>query len=293
MNTVTFPGLGLELHLNRVAFTLGSFQVYWYGIIIALGFFLGVGFCCWQAKKFGIQADDILDMILFAAPGGIIGARLYYIIFNPTLYYTADGGLDWKACLSIHNGGLAIYGGIIAGVLIAWAVARHKKIPFPALADVCAFGLLIGQIAGRWGNFMNVEAYGGPTDLPWRMGIEKAGEYLEVHPTFLYESLWNLIGFCLLCWLLHKGIRAFDGMYFLLYVAWYGLGRGFIEGLRTDSLYFFSTGIRTSQMLAFLSCAAAIVLLVWKLRTDPKPEDLYCNRKKQEQPDILPETKGE
>ena len=141
----------------------------------------------------------------------------------------------------------------------SWAVARYKKIPFPALADVCAFGLLIGQIAGRWGNFMNVEAYGGPTDLPWRMGIEKAGEYLEVHPTFLYESLWNLIGFCLLCWLLHKGIRAFDGMYFLLYVAWYGLGRGLIEGLRTDSLYFFSTGLRTSQLLAFAQAALEAV----------------------------------
>ena len=298
MNTVTFPGLGLEFHLKRVAFTLGSFQVYWYGIIIALGFFLGVAFCCWKSKKFGIKGDDILDMILFAAPGGIIGARLYYIIFNADIYRNADGSLDLLACLDIHRGGLAIYGGIIAGVLIAWAVARYKKIPFPALADVCAFGLLIGQIAGRWGNFLNVEAYGGPTDLPWRMGIEKAGEYLEVHPTFLYESLWNLIGFCLLCWLLHKGIRAFDGMYFLLYVAWYGLGRGFIEGLRTDSLYFFSTGIRTSQMLAFLSCAAAIVLLIWKLRTHPKPEDLYVNRIPKQAPiqmdqEIPPETKGE
>ena len=208
---------------------------------------------------------------------------------------TPDGSLDLMACLDVHRGGLAIYGGIIAGVLIAWAVARYKKIPFPALADVCAFGLLIGQIAGRWGNFMNVEAYGGPTDLPWRMGIEKAGEYLEVHPTFLYESLWNLVGFCLLCWLLHKGIRAFDGMYFLLYVAWYGLGRGFIEGLRTDSLYFFSTGIRTSQLLAFLSCGVVIVLLVWKLRTHPKPKDLYVNREKptQNQEEQLPEKKGE
>lgn len=279
MSCVTFPGLGLTIHLNRVAFSVGSFQVYWYGIIIAIGFFLGVLFCCSQSKKFGIQPDDIIDMILFAAPGGIIGARLYYIIFNLDLYRKADGSLDLAACFSIHSGGLAIYGGIIAGVLIAWGVAHHKKIPFPALADVCVFGLLIGQIAGRWGNFINVEAYGGPTDLPWRMGIEKAGEYLEVHPTFLYESLWNLVGFCLLFWLLHKGVRAFDGMYFLLYVAWYGLGRGFIEGLRTDSLYLFSTGIRTSQLVAFLSCAAAVVLLILKLRTHPKPEDLYVKRK--------------
>ena len=131
---------------------------------------------------------------------------------------------------------------------------------------------------------MNAEAHGGPTDLPWRMGLEVGGQYMEVHPTFLYESLWNLVGFCLLFWLLHKGLRAFDGMYFLLYIAWYGLGRGFIEGLRTDSLYLFSTGIRTSQLLAFLSCAVAICLVLWKLHRHPKPEDLYVNRKEANQP---------
>ena len=225
MNTVTFPCLGLEFTIDPVAFSIGTFQIYWYGVIIALGFFLGVSFCCWQAKKFGLKPDDILDMILFAAPGGIIGARIYYIVFNPGLYLNDDGSLNIMACLDIHRGGLAIYGGIIAGVIIAFLVARYKKIPFLALADVCAFGLLIGQIAGRWGNFMNAEAHGGPTDLPWRMGLEVGGQYMEVHPTFLYESLWNLVGFCLLCWLLHKGLRAFDGMYFLLYcLVWPGAG---------------------------------------------------------------------
>ena len=118
-----------------------------------------------------------------------------------------------------------------------------------------------------------------PPVSPWRMGIREAGNYLEVHPTFLYESLWNLIGFCLLCWLLYRSVRAFDGMYFLLYVSWYGLGRGMIEGLRTDSLYFFSTGLRVSQVMAFLSCAVALGLLIWKLHTHPKLEDLYVNRK--------------
>ena len=177
MNTVTFPGLGLEFTIDPVAFSIGTFQIYWYGVIIALGFFLGVSFCCWQAKKFGLKPDDILDMILFAAPGGIIGARIYYIVFNPGLYLNDDGSLNIMACLDIHRGGLAIYGGIIAGVIIAFLVARYKKIPFLALADVCAFGLLIGQIAGRWGNFMNAEAladglrsggavYGGPSHLP-------------------------------------------------------------------------------------------------------------------------------
>ncbi|MDO4516442.1 MAG: prolipoprotein diacylglyceryl transferase [Bacillota bacterium] len=279
MNTVTFPGLGLTFHLDPVAFSLGDFDIYWYGIIIAFGFVLGGGFCCLQAKKFGLKPDDILDLLLFAAPGGILGARLYYIVFNPSLYRNADGSWNLKACLNVHNGGLAIYGGILFGVLIAWLVARHKKIPFPALADACVFGLLIGQIAGRWGNFVNREAYGRETGLPWRMGIQETvngvEQTLEVHPTFLYESLWNLVGFCLLLVILYKGLRRFDGQLFLLYVAWYGFGRGLIEGLRTDSLYFFSTGIRTSQMVGFVSFAVAAGLLLWKLSRKPDPKDLY------------------
>lgn len=277
MNTVTFPGLGLSFELNRVAFSIGDFNIYWYGIIIAIGFALGTGFCCYRAKDFGLRSDDILDLLLFAAPGGIIGARLYYIIFNPDLYKNADGSLNIKACLNVHNGGLAIYGGIIASVLIAFLVARYKKIPFPTLIDACAFGLLIGQMVGRWGNFVNVEAYGAETTLPWRMGILDP-EYMEVHPTFLYESLWNLLGFCLLLFVMHKGWRKFDGMLFLLYVAWYGFGRGLIEGLRTDSLYFFSTGIRTSQMVGFVSFVVAVGLIIWQLRKGPKPEDLYVNK---------------
>lgn len=282
MNTVTFPGLGLTLTLDPVALSLGDFQIYWYGIIIALGFVLGGGFCCRQAKQFGLKADDVLDMLLFAAPGGIIGARLYYICFNQALYRNGDGSWNWKACFNVHNGGLAVYGGIIAGVLIAWLVARHKKISFPALADLCVFGLLIGQAIGRWGNFINVEAYGRATDLPWRMEIQETVNGLRqtvaVHPTFLYESLWNLLGLALLLLFVHQGLRRFDGENFLLYVAWYGFGRGLIEGLRTDSLYFFSTGIRTSQMLGFASCIVALVLLLWKLHTKPDPKDLYVNQ---------------
>ena len=282
MNTVTFPGLGLTLHLPRVAFSIGSFHIYWYGIIIAIGFVAGTIFCvrC-MARRMGLRGDDLVDMMLFAAPGGIVGARLYYILFNSANFRRADGSLDLKACLNVHNGGLAIYGGVIAAVLIAFLVARYKKIPFPALLDACTCGLLIGQIIGRWGNFMNVEAYGAETDLPWRMGIEKGGQYLEVHPTFLYESLWNLIGLCLLLWFVHRGRQRFDGELFLRYVAWYGLGRGFIEGLRTDSLYLFSTGIRTSQLLAFVSCAAAVCFLVWKRHGHADPNERYCERTKE------------
>ncbi|MCI8827494.1 MAG: prolipoprotein diacylglyceryl transferase [Ruminiclostridium sp.] len=278
MNTVAFPGLGLTFHLDRVALSLGSFQIYWYGVIIALGAVLAVFFCMRTGPRLGIQGNDFLDVLLFALPGGIIGARLYYIIFNPSLYVKAGGGIDLAACVNIHKGGLAIYGGILAGTLIVFLVSRHKKIPFPAMVDLCTFGLLIGQIAGRWGNFVNVEAYGGETDLPWRMGIETAQGYWEVHPTFLYESLWNLLGFFLLLLVLGKGLRKFDGMLFLLYLAWYGFGRGFIEGLRTDSLYFFDTGLRVSQLLGFASCVLALLLLVWKLKSRPDPGALYVNR---------------
>ena len=281
MSTVTFPGLGLTLHLNRVALSLGNFNIYWYGVIIALGAVLAVLFCMKKGARLGIQSNDFLDVLLFALPGGIIGARLYYIIFNPSLYVKAGGGIDLAACVNIHKGGLAIYGGILAGTLIVFLVSRHKKIPFPAMVDLCTFGLLIGQIAGRWGNFVNVEAYGGETDLPWRMGIEIAQGYLEVHPTFLYESLWNLLGFFLLLLVLEKGLRKFDGMLFLLYLAWYGFGRGLIEGLRTDSLYFFATGIRVSQLLGFASCVLALLLLAWKLKRHPDPGALYVNQHRQ------------
>ena len=278
MNTVAFPGLGLTFHLDRVALSLGSFQIYWYGVIIALGAVMAVFFCMRTGPRLGIQGNDFLDVLLFALPGGILGARLYYIIFNPSLYVKAGGGIDLAACVNIHKGGLAIYGGILAGTLIVFLVSRHKKIPFPAMVDLCTFGLLIGQIAGRWGNFVNVEAYGGETDLPWRMGIETAQGYWEVHPTFLYESLWNLLGFFLLLLVLGKGLRKFDGMLFLLYLAWYGFGRGFIEGLRTDSLYFFDTGLRVSQLLGFASCVLALLLLVWELKARPDPGALYVNR---------------
>ena len=278
MNTVAFPGLGLTFHLDRVALSLGSCQIYWYGVIIALGAVLAVFFCMRTGPRLGIRGNDFLDVLLFALPGGILGARLYYIIFNPSLYVKAGGGIDWAACVNIHKGGLAIYGGILAGTLIVFLVSRHKKIPFPAMVDLCTFGLLIGQIAGRWGNFVNVEAYGGETDLPWRMGIETAQGYWEVHPTFLYESLWNLLGFFLLLLVLGKGLRKFDGMLFLLYLAWYGFGRGLIEGLRTDSLYFFDSGLRVSQLLGFASCVLALLLLVWKLKSRPDPGALYVNR---------------
>ena len=186
----------------------------------------------------------------------------------------------------IWDGGLAIYGGVIMAVLVGVVVCRIKKISFFAMADVCVFGLLIGQAVGRWGNFVNVEAYGGETTLPWRMGILEyaangTARYLEVHPTFLYESLWNIVGLIVLI-VIAKRWRKFDGQMFFSYLVWYGVGRGFIEGLRTDSLYFFGTGIRVSQMLGFASALAGAAVLIWMLAVRrPGPERLWVNRQKE------------
>ena len=283
MGTVSFPGLGLEFQLNRVAFHVGSWPVYWYGVIIAAGFLLAVMYCSHQAPKFGIRQDDIIDMLFFAVPLSIIGARVYYIIFYPELYRQADGSWDFGAMVRIWDGGLAIYGGVIMAVLTLLVFCKVRKIKFLAFADLGSFGLLIGQMIGRWGNFVNIEAHGGPTDLPWRMGIyqyvDGTRQYMEVHPTFLYESLWNLVGFLLLIQVA-KRWRKFDGQIFLSYFAWYGIGRGFIEGLRTDSLYLFDTSIRVSQAFGFATAAAAIVLLIFALSRKHDPAQLWVNQMK-------------
>lgn len=283
MGTVSFPSLGLEFQLNRVAFHVGSWPVYWYGVIIAAGFLLAVMYCSRQAPRFGIRQDDIIDMLFFAVPLSIIGARVYYIIFYPELYRRADGSWDFGAMVRIWDGGLAIYGGVIMAVITLLVFCKVRKIKFLAFADLGSYGMLIGQMVGRWGNFVNIEAHGGPTDLPWRMGIyqyvDGTRQYMEVHPTFLYESLWNLAGLLLLIWVGKKD-RKFDGQIFLGYFAWYGVGRGFIEGLRTDSLYFLNTPIRVSQVFGFATAAVAIILLVILLTRKHDPAKLWVNQMK-------------
>ena len=222
--------------------------------------------------------DRIFDFIIFAAPGGIIGARIYYVLFYQSLYRNPDGSFNWGETIAIWDGGLAIYGGVIAAVIILIVFCAVTHIKFWAFADVGAYGLFIGQAIGRWGNFCNQEAYGAETTLPWRMGLTVAGEYIEVHPTFLYESLWNVIGFAFAHFVLRKH-RKFDGEVFLFYLSWYGLGRMWIEGLRTDSLYLFNTGIRVSQLVAglcFITAGALLLVLVVKLK--PDPARLYVNQ---------------
>lgn len=288
VHTFSFPGLGLDFTINRVAFTLFGHNIYWYGIIIALGFLLAVLYCSKIAPRFGLDPECLPDMLLFAVPLSIIGARAYYVIFYLSQFRNADGSLNWSNVIAIWDGGLAIYGAIIAAVLTVLVFCRVRRINPWLLLDVGCYGLLIGQAVGRWGNFVNMEAFGSVTDIAWRMSgqpiadwLAKYGQFtdtavynaivdgtLGVHPTFFYESLWNVIGFCLLV-LLAKKWRKCDGQIFLSYVAWYGVGRFFIEGLRTDSLYFFSTGIRVSQLLALLSAAAAAAALVWRLKKAP------------------------
>lgn len=281
MSTVSFPGLGITVQVKSVAFHLFSWPIHWYGLIIAVGFMLAVIFCSRRAHRFGIEQDDIIDLLLYAVPLCIIGARLYYIIFYLERFRKADGSLDFAAMIRIWDGGLAIYGGIIAAIIVAAIFCKKRGISFFSLADLGSYGMLIGQLVGRWGNFVNVECYGGPTDLPWRMGIYETvngiTQYTEVHPTFLYESLWNLAGLLILAFAVEKH-RKFDGQIFFSYMAWYGLGRAWIEGMRTDSLYFFSTGLRVSQVLAVLFFISAVVVLVIQLRRPHTPEELWGNR---------------
>lgn len=278
MSSVSFPGLGLTINVKDIAFRVFGWPIHWYGIIIAAGFLLAVMYCSRKADIYGIEQDDIVDLLLYAVPLCIIGARFYYIIFYLDLFRDGEGKLEFGKMVRIWDGGLAIYGAVIMAIIVALIFCKRRGIRFLSLADLGVFGLLIGQSVGRWGNFVNVEAYGGLTDLPWRMGIydtvDGVYQYMEVHPTFLYESLWNLAGFLLLAFVIAKH-RKFDGQLFWSYLAWYGLGRAWIEGLRTDSLYFFSTGLRVSQILAIVSCLAAVVVLIVQLCRPHDPKELW------------------
>ena len=248
-NAISFPALGLDFTINRVAVNLFGKDIYWYGIIICIGFILAALYVNSRVKEFGVTSDNLVDCLIICVPAGIVCARIYYVVFEWDYY-----SQHLSEIIAIWNGGIAIYGAVIGVLIGLFAYSRVKKLSFATLCDLAAFGLLIGQCIGRWGNFVNGEAHGGPTALPWGMSIN-GGE--PVHPTFLYESIWNLIGFIGLHFYSKK--RKFPGEMALLYVAWYGLGRAWIEGLRTDSLHLGS--LRVSQVLAAVSCIAAVALL--------------------------------
>lgn len=282
---ISFPGLfgDLEFNPDPVAIPIGN-GVRWYGIIICAGLILAVLFCCRQGKKYGITEDNIYDMMIWQIPLCIIGARLYYVLFYLDLYRNADGSLNFGRMVAIWDGGLAIYGAVIVAFFVLLWFCRRKNLSFGAFADLGVMGLLIGQSVGRWGNFVNREVFGGETTLPWRMRVwVSAGEYIEVHPTFLYESLWNLVGLLLIVFVISKA-RTFDGENTCFYFIWYGIGRAWIEGVRTDTLKLFGwelfgQPIRVSQLLSVvLAAAGLVVLIVGKRRHPHGQENLFVNR---------------
>lgn len=281
---VTFPGLGWEFTVDRVAFTLFGMPIYWYGVIIAAGLLLGMLYAFAQAKHYGIDADRMVDVILIGTVCAIIGGRAYYVATAPFEY-----GSFWEM-LDIRLGGVAIYGAVIGAFLSGLFACKWRKVPVLPMFDLAAQGFLIGQCIGRWGNFVNQEAFGTNTTLPWGMYSEGTHNYLAsvqatlaaqgvavdpalpVHPTFFYESVWCALGFLLI--FLYQKRRRFHGEITLMYVMWYGLGRFFIEGVRTDSLMI--GPLRISQVVAAVSVVAAFAL--W----------LALRRKYRDKPLVIP-----
>ena len=270
-NPISFPGLGLELGDIPTGFAIGSLNIRFYGVVIAIGLLLAVFYGLKRSKEFGLKEDDILDGVLGIVPFAIICARLYYCAFKWDIY-----AADPLKILFIWEGGLAIYGGVIGAAIGVVIFSRIKKVKLAAVLDLVAIAFLIGQSIGRWGNFFNREAFGQLTDNFLRMQIVNpengvAGAY---HPTFLYESLWNAAGFVLLHLLSKR--RQYDGQMALGYAFWYGLGRAMIEGLRMDSLYLGT--FRVSQLLAAVTCfAAAAILVIMAFRKHDK-EKLFVNQ---------------
>ena len=265
--TISFPLLGNWSIDPSASFTLFGRTFYWYGVIIAVGFILAMLYCARHCRRCGIEPDTLYDFLIWMIPLAIIGARLYYVIFQWSDY--RDHPID---ALKIWEGGLAIYGGVIAGLLTGIIWCRKKKIPFGAMADVCAPGLLIGQCIGRWGNFINREAFGRETTAFSRMGLTLPGrETVYVHPTFLYESLWNLM--ILILMLVYRKYKKFDGEICLLYFGGYGLGRFWIEGIRTDTLFIPGTTLAVSQVLSLCMVIFAVVTdVVVRIRLEKQPK---------------------
>ena len=280
---IHFPNLGIHLENVGQMVSVFGFQIAYYGIIIGLGVLAGIAIAVLLAKKTGQDPDTYYDLALYAVILSVIGARIYYVIFSWDSYKD-----DLLSIFNIRQGGLAIYGGVIAAIITVYVYTKIKKIPFGLMTDTASPGLILGQIIGRWGNFFNREAFGDYTDGLFAMQLpvdavrssditEKMMEhvgtingirYVQVHPTFLYESFWNVCVLALMLWWMQR--KQFDGQVFLIYLFGYGIGRFWIEGLRTDSLMFFGTGWRVSQALALVMALAAIVINFIMLKKNKK-----------------------
>ncbi len=267
---ISFPGLGIEWDPIRTI-SIGPLTVHLYGLIIGIGMMLAVIYAWKRCSQFGIRRDDITDGVLYIVPFAILCARLYYCAFK-----WEDYASNPISILYIWKGGLAIYGGVLGAILGVSVYCHFKKLSLPALLDLVALGFMIGQCLGRWGNFFNREAFGAETDSFLRMGLLNSltGKTTYHHPTFLYESVWNLMGFIALHFLSKK--RKYDGQIALGYAFWYGLGRAIIEGLRTDSLYW--GPFRVSQVLAAISCLGAAAVLALMAMRKHDPAKLFVNR---------------
>ena len=284
LHQVEFPNLGWAFTISR-GFTVFGLDIYWYGVVIALGVMLAVTYGFLRAKEFDIDPDRMIDVAMFTIPVAFLGARLYYVLFKDLQTYLADP----ISILNIRDGGLGIYGGIIVAFVFGTLMCRLKKVKVWAMFDLTALGFLIGQSIGRWGNFFNQEAFGGNTDLPWAMtgeivrsGLNGSGydTSLPVHPTFLYESLWCLLGFILLH-VLSKRVHRFDGMVFCGYMMWYGVGRFAIESLRTDSLMI--GALRTSQLVAVIAVLlGAALFFILRYYAFSRPQTLIVAVKEEQ-----------
>lgn len=254
-NTIAFPALGLSFQINRVAFTVFGKDIYLYALILLSGFLLGLLFVYNTCEKRGVSKDAVFDIAFWGLFFSLISARIYYVMFDPEVIR----GNIWNI-FKIWNGGIAIYGALIGAVITALVYClRHKLKPLKVF-DVFVPGLLIGQIVGRWGNFVNAEVYGGITTLPWRMTINGAA---GVHPLFLYESMWNLLG--LIPIILFRDKKTADGQVFFFYSLWYGAGRFFLEGMRQPQyiLWVVPNVLGISQLVALTAVVVSVVMLVY------------------------------
>lgn len=256
---VSFPGIGIDVTIDRVAFSIGSFQIYWYGILIAGALLLAVLYAYFNAASYGVERDKFFDCVIAGIVTSIIGARAYYVAFRWD-YFSAHP----SEIIDIRDGGIAIYGAIIGGLIGGLLVAKLKRMKFLPILDLTMVGFIMGQAIGRWGNFFNQEAYGVETDTLFRMVSEGTGG-VAVHPCFLYESVWCALGFLFLH-LFHRRFQRYHGQIFYLYLVWYGAERMVVEGLRTDSLYLpfslFGYDVRVSQLLSLLLVIIGIILLI-------------------------------
>ena len=296
-NVISFPGFGIELTVNETAFTIFGINVQWYGIILTTGIILAFIYFYHRTVKIEkISEDHILNMALFTIPIAIVGARIMYVLTSGQKY---DSFLDM---INIRNGGIAVYGSLIFGILTIFVYCRVKKLPFLRIIDAAAPAEMIGQIIGRWGNFMNGEAYGYSSNvgsLPWRMtvtefrnGVQR-GSTVIAHPTFLYESIWNLIGFILISLAYKK--KKFDGQIVLMYLAWYGLGRGLIEILRTDSCrgLFGEKLFVWLGLLSFVICVSLLVYFLKKTKRDELDAVSYSAKYMSSEMDVTADEESE